>query len=146
MRTGYRAKLGAALLLGCTAAAAQSASRVLVDPWTGVCWQLAADPVHPGGPGRLVPAVSASAMPRVDRPSAPAALIIRAGDHLVVEESTADLHARYAAVAMAPAVRGGIFLARLVVGGRPVRVVALAPGRAELAPALFSSLEKEAQP
>lgn len=149
MRTGYRTALAAALLLGCAAASAQGgarALRVLDDPWTGIRWQLAADPDHPGGPGRLLPGSVSSAVPQVDRPAAPSALIIRAGDRLLVEESAAGLHARYTAVAMAPAVRGGVFLARLAVSGRAVRVVATAPGRAELVPASFSDRDRKAQP
>jgi flagella basal body P-ring formation protein FlgA len=60
--------------------------------------------------------------------------IIRGGDRLVVEQNTAVIEARLEAVALGPARRGATFQARLKIGGKVVRVVALAPGRAELAP------------
>lgn len=139
----YKTKVGAVLVLVCAAASAQSASRLLVDPWTGVRWHLAADPEHPGGPGRLVPA-GVGAVAAHAAPSAP--LVIRAGDRLVVEESTGDLHARYAATAMMPAARGTVFVARLTFTGRPVRVVALGPGLAQLAPAIPVPAAPEVHP
>jgi len=135
-----------ALALLCAAAAAQSAPRLLVDPWTGARWQLAADSAHPGGPGQLAPAGSTSAVPHTVPQSVSAPLIIRAGDRLVVEESAAGVHARYEATAMAPATQGAVFLARLSFSHRPVRVVALGPGHALLAPASVAQSPVEAQP
>ena len=123
------------LVLTLETAVAQStrAERTLVDPGTHLRWTLQANPVHPGGPGTLVllpaaqaPAVSApqhAVLPRV---------VIHAGDRLLVEEATPFLVARYAAVALAPAATGTVFFARFIAGMKPVRVVALGPGRASL--------------
>jgi hypothetical protein len=141
-----RMKVGVALAFTCAAGAAQSAPRVLVDPWTGSRWQLETGSVHPGGPGQFAPAGSSAAVPRTVPHAVSVPLIIRAGDRLVVEESAGDLHARYAATAMAPAARGAVFLARLTFSGRPVRVVAVEPGHASLAPASFAHSAQEAQP
>ena len=53
---------------------------------------------------------------------------------MVVEEHTAVVDARLEAVALGPAAIGSPFEVRLKIGGKVVRVVALAPGRAALAP------------
>ena len=66
--------------------------------------------------------------------------MIRSGDALIVAEHTAVVDARLEATSLGPAVAGAEFPARLRIGGKVVRVIALAPGRAELAP------EQKAQP
>jgi hypothetical protein len=58
--------------------------------------------------------------------------VIRAGDRIVVEEHTDVVDAVLEAVALGPAVEQGPLDVRLRIGGRVVRVVALAPGRARL--------------
>jgi hypothetical protein len=58
--------------------------------------------------------------------------VIRAGDRLIVEEHTALVDAVLEARALTPAAPGSAFDARLTVGGRVVRAVALGPGRAAL--------------
>jgi len=60
--------------------------------------------------------------------------VIHAGDRLVVEEHTPVVDALLEARALNPATQGSAFEARLSIGGRVVRVVALGPGRAELQP------------
>ena len=60
--------------------------------------------------------------------------MIRAGERLVVEENSAVAVARLEAVALASAVIGSNFEARLTIGGMVVRAQAIAPGRAELLP------------
>jgi len=60
--------------------------------------------------------------------------VIHAGDRLVVEEHTPVVDALLEARALNPATRGSELDARLSIGGRVVRVVALGPGRAELQP------------
>lgn len=142
MRTLQKIQWGMVLLLMMLGAAATAqkqarATRVLVDPWTGTRWLLAANPAHPGGPGVLVAEGSPVAAAPVAQPAivAPLPAVIRAGDRLTVEESTPVLTARYSAVALVPAAPGDTFLARLTVGAAPVRVVALGPGRARLAAA-----------
>ncbi len=128
------------------------------DPHTGDQWALVRDPVHPAGPGRLVlvrgpemgPGMGAerghsSAGPRDPgrQPAEPAATatnrtplrpVIRAGDALIVEERTAVVEARLQAVALGPAIKGAVFKARLKIGGKVVRAVAVAAGHAVFAP------------
>jgi len=118
--------------------------RVLDDPHTGNRWLLFTDPTHPGGPGRLVripgspgasilastPATTSSAAENLDQTLRP---IIRAGDQILVEEHTPVVEARLEAVALGPATKGAFLAARLQIGGHVVRVLAVAPGRAELA-------------
>jgi len=113
------------------------------DPHSGERWLLLRDPRHPGGPGRLemsgrrehvqVEAAGANAVSPVNTP------IIRAGDLLIVEEHTAVVDARLEAVALGTTAKGAAFKARLKIGGKVVRAVALGHGRAELIP------ENEAQ-
>ena len=60
--------------------------------------------------------------------------MIRAGDALLVEEHTAVVDARLEAVALESAAKGARFKARLKIGGKVVRAVAISPGRAGFAP------------
>jgi flagella basal body P-ring formation protein FlgA len=60
--------------------------------------------------------------------------VIFAGDRLVVEEHTARADAVLEARALSSAAPGAAFNARLTVGGRVVRAVALGPGHAALQP------------
>ncbi len=118
------------------------AIREIDDYHTGARWLLLRDADQPGGPGRLTFAGSLrdeggtksnkkdASVPAV----APARPVIHGGDRLVVEEDTPVVAARLEAVALGPAAAGGSLQARLQIGGKVVRVVALAPGRAELAP------------
>jgi hypothetical protein len=110
--------------------------RMIDDPHTGARWLLLRDLRHPGGPGRLVLAAPARKELRPKPPPAAemARPVIRAGDRLIVEEETAVVAARLEAVALGPAGMGAPFEARLGIGGRVVRVLALAPGRAALQP------------
>ena len=121
--------------------------RAIDDPYTGNHWLLERDPNHPGGPGRLVllPRTTSAdghndeskdgKAPGVTLAAALAALtpVIRSGDRLVVEETTAVVEARLEAVALGPAVQGADFEVRLQIGGKVVRAVALGPGRAVFA-------------
>jgi hypothetical protein len=58
--------------------------------------------------------------------------VIRAGERLIVEESTPVVEARLEAVSLGPAAVGSPLDVRLKVGGKVVRAVALGPGRAAL--------------
>jgi len=116
--------------------------RAIDDPATGQCWLLERDPRYPGGPGRLVlvprGAGAAGAGSKKAEPGLPVVLakltpVIRAGDRLVVEQRTAVVDARLGAIALGPAAAGAEFNARLEIGGRAVRAVALGPGRAAFA-------------
>jgi hypothetical protein len=109
-----------------------SAMREIVDPHSGTRWLLVKDEKHPGGPGRLLqPGRDGHAVSGVSRPAA--APIIHAGDRIVVEEHTDVVDAVLEATALGVAAERGEFQARLRVGGRVVRVTAIAPGRAGLA-------------
>jgi hypothetical protein len=127
------------------AQAAVPALREIVDAHTGERWILTRDPSHPGGPGRLTPALS-STPAAVPGPIAsrstptPPRPIVHGGDRLIVEENTRVAEARLEAVALGSAAPGALFEARLKIGGKVVRAVALGPGRAALAP------EGEARP
>lgn len=115
----------------------QRAIRALADPASGTRWLLAADPTHPGGPGRLVLEQAGGEVQQGETPiEAPVPQVIRAGDRLLVVESYARVEACFEAVALEPARQGAVFTARFAVGGARVRVVALGSGRAALAPAL----------
>jgi hypothetical protein len=129
---------------------------VIDDSATGQRWLLVPDEAHPGGPGKMLllrspdadqisrerdgdsksqtetarlgaDAVNSRSRP-VSRP------VIRAGDALIVEEHTPVVDARLEAVALGSATLGAEFPARLKIGGKVVRVAALGPGRAKVAP------------
>jgi hypothetical protein len=114
--------------------------REIDDPHSGARWLLLRDADHPGGPGHLIQVSLVKSEfshgkltspvpapgPATTRP------LIRAGDSLIVEENTALAEARLEAVALGPAVLGSRFDVRLKIGGKVVRAVALAPGRAVL--------------
>jgi hypothetical protein len=127
------------------------AIREIDDGATGDRWLLVRDATDPGGPGRMVLVASAnegsgggagsqtaqsSAMKAANAAAARPAIhrVIHAGDALVVEEHSAVVDARLEATALASAVIGMEFAARLKIGGKVVRVTALAPGRAALVP------------
>jgi len=124
--------------------AAEEIVREIHDPATGDRWLLERDPQRSGGPGRMVLVAREKGSPAPAEAfhkypgnafgaGAPAALI-HAGDHLVVEEHTRLLDAVLEGVALAPARRGVALRVRLTIGGRIVRAVAVAPGRAVLSP------------
>jgi hypothetical protein len=128
--------------------------REIDDPNSGERWLLVRDSQQPGGPGHLLQAGQMQAdearggqvqLQTLQREpdgaarqtaAAPAELkflpVIRTGDRLVVEEHTPVVDAVLEARALHPAAPGAVFEARLSIGGRVVRVVALGPGRAEL--------------
>ena len=125
-------------------AMSQVVKREIYDPSTGQRWLLEYDPGHPGGPGRLVPAGSATAPAERHliatrenqvQPDIDAQLpVIHSGDRVVVEEHTPLLDSRFEATALGPALAGGEFRARLDIGGAIVRVVAEGTGSASFAP------------
>jgi hypothetical protein len=121
--------------------------REIDDPNTGARWLLRRDPSHPGGPGRMVlgaqsqghalgNAANATEIggqhdgAREAQATAPVQPVIRSGDRLIVEEHTSVVDASLEAVALNPAAVGSSLMVRLAIGGRLVRAVALAPGRA----------------
>jgi hypothetical protein len=117
--------------------------REIDDPHTGDRWLLLRNEEFPGGPGRLVRVAAsghvAGGAPgqSVGQPVAavtPVLPVIRSGDRVIVEEHTDVADARLEARALKPAAVGTVFEARLMIGGRVVRVVALGPGRAVFEP------------
>ena len=114
--------------------------RVIDDGATGDRWLLVRDASKPGGPGRMVRMVNTAPKPGSEPASANAQAIdrpvIHAGDGVIVEEHSPVVDARLQATALGPAAVGTEFKARLEIGGKVVRVVALGPRRAELVPEL----------
>ncbi len=110
--------------------------REIEDPSTGDLWLLVRDLSRPAGPGRLV--LARQRMNTPDGAAEPSIArerpVIRIGDALVVEEHTAAVDARLEAVALESATKNAHFRARLKIGGKVVRVVAVSPGHAEFAP------------
>jgi hypothetical protein len=112
------------------------------DPSTGSRWFLVRDAVHTGGPGRWVRDGNPLRRGTENRANAAKAFkspaygstrfkpVLRAGDHLIVEEHSAVVDARLEAVALEPAATGSLLHVRLEIGGRVVRAVAVGPGRA----------------
>jgi hypothetical protein len=116
--------------------------REIVDPHNGARWVLLRDVAHPTGPGRLVQATPDSEPGAQEKPGEARELMfevgtpcIHAGEKVVVEEHTATVDVSLQAVAMEPARMGSSLRVRLNIGGKVVRTVALAPGKAALAPA-----------
>jgi hypothetical protein len=107
-----------------------SAMREIDDPHSGTRWLLVKDEKHPGGPGRLMQLGRDDHAGLGGSRLAEAAPIIHAGDRIVVEEHNDVVDAVLEATALGPARERGEFEARLRVGGRIVRVTAIAPGRA----------------
>jgi len=118
--------------------AAGAVRRQIDDPHSGLSWLLVADPAHPGGPGRLVSLTpdERKAMPpkRVAKPVA-AKPVIWAGEAVQVEEHSPVLDVSLQAVALGSAAPGSMLRVRLRIGGRVLRVRALAAGRAAIEPA-----------
>ena len=111
--------------------------REIDDLHTGSRWLLMRDASHPGGPGRLVLVEGtgngiAQDQTEVKPTHAEHHPVLRAGDRLIVEENTQRVEARFEAVALGPAAPGSVLAVRLKIGGKVVRAVALAPGRAML--------------
>ena len=112
------------------------ALREIDDPHTGERWLLVRNDENPGGPGRLVRIAAGGNVPdgtalrRAEVTESAAPPIIRSGDRVRLEEHTAVVDAVLEARAMTPAAAGAVFNARLTIGGKVVRAVALGPGRA----------------
>ncbi len=106
--------------------------REIDDPNTGQHWILMRDPSHPGGPGVLVAEESVRDRVRLEDAVIRLHPVIRAGDQLTVEQSTAKINLKLEGVALSPAAAGAALRVRLSVSGSAVQAVALGPGRAAL--------------
>lgn len=109
--------------------------REIRDPQTCAHWLILPNAANPGGPGRMVLAreFGRSEVGAAAEKVAPV-VAIHLGDRVVVEEHARVAEAYLEAVALEPAVTGGSFLVRLKIGGKVVRVMAIAPRRAALMP------------
>jgi hypothetical protein len=104
--------------------------REIDDPHSGRQWLLLRDTAHPSGPGLLVSKDSVQSSDKLEGAIVRLHPVIRAGDRLTVEQSNAKFDLRLEGVALSPAAPGVVFRVRLVLGGKVVEAVALAPGRA----------------
>jgi hypothetical protein len=123
-----------------------NAIRVIRDPHTALRWRLERDPARSGAPGRMVLLsdqersqpesvnIVNGVVDRVMKPNRNSPYpVIRSGDRLILEEDSAVAEVRLEAVALGSAVEGEEFRARVVIGGKILRAVAIAPGRAAFA-------------
>lgn len=78
--------------------------------------------------------VTLAKTPGTELAVSPEPILIRAGDHLSVERHSAVVDVQLEAVALGPASAGSTFNARLVIGGRIVRAIAIGQGHATFAP------------
>jgi hypothetical protein len=136
--------MGTTLVVTCTSSPEATAQektslvREIDDTSVGLRWRLLKNSDHPAAPGRLMPvsAIVTQSRARHFEPNGSAArraLVIRAGDPIIVEEDSSVVRLRLEAVAMIPAVTGAVFQARLRTGMAVVSVIAMGPGRARLA-------------
>ena len=109
---------------------AVGAHRILrerMDPHTGERWLLVPNPDDPAGPGQWARSGEVRSSCTVHKK-----IVIRRGDPVVVEEHTETIDALLEATALEPAAAGSSFSVRLKIGGRALRVAAIAAGRAEV--------------
>jgi hypothetical protein len=139
-QTAESASPKASLVIEPAAFARDELVREIDDPSTGARWLLLRDDANPVGPGRLVLIAGlekgffTGLPPETLEPDRAARPLIQKGDALIVEEHSPIVDARLEAVALSSAIVGGEFQARLKIGGKLVRVVAMAAGRGALAP------------
>jgi hypothetical protein len=128
--------LAAARLPGPGAGAAFYPERVLreiVDPHSGEHWLLVPNPADPAGPGQWVrsgPVGGAGTRHEEKKQE----VVIRRGDRVVMEELSATVEAYLEATALESAAAGSWLHVRLTIGGRVVKVLAVAAGRTEVEP------------
>jgi hypothetical protein len=117
--------------------------RQIDDPSTGRRWILFGNAAHPEGPGRLLLAGAPGMVRDVPMagpyqqgnwkvPASSPRPVIHAGDAVIVEEHTAIVDAHLEAVALSSAASGVEFRARLKIGGKVVRALAVDSARATL--------------
>ncbi len=119
-----------------------SVVREFRDPASGARWLVVRNTEDPAGPGRLIladiPGRQRDGLPH----GKPSASSVRPGDSVAVEEHTAAVDISLEAIAIDRAAIGSLFRARLKIGGKVVRAVAIAPGRAALAPSIITEAQR----
>lgn len=131
----YRPCSGSAQVTPSQGSAPVQILREIRDPHSGARWLVIRNAQNPAGPARITAEIEnaqkePSSMERSGAPSP----IIHAGDRVVVEEHSTVAESYLDAVALGAAVTGVVLDLRLKIGGKVVRAVAIAPGRAALAP------------
>jgi len=119
----------------CPGGAPVYVQREIKDPHSGTRWLIIRNAQHPAGPA-LITAERENTKPgpsSITGNRAPSA-VIHGGDHVVVEEHTPVAESYLDGVALGAAIAGTAFDVRLKIGGKVVRAVAMAPGRAALMP------------
>ena len=109
--------------------------REINDRHSGIRWFIFRNPQNPAGPALIAsenenPPTDTESVTRDMAPSS----VIRAGDHVVLEEHTTAAESYLDAIALGSAAVGVTLDVRLKIGGKVMRAVAIAPGRALLAP------------
>lgn len=121
---------------------AAPAVRVVTDRSTGLVWELRRDAAHPGGPGRMTMSTANGTASNSRPETGWVRPVIRAGDRVMVVELAEAASAHLEGVAVSPAGAGAPLLIRFGFAARPVRAVAIGPGRARLAPAVPVEAER----
>ena len=141
MRTPWGLAVAAMLAVGvpCQSQAAHGQgtvsfrpAEVVRDPCLQRIWQLVRNPDHPAGPGRWVEVASSLGREQLLE----SRVAIRAGDRVLVKQSSEWMEAKFGAVALESARVGERLLVRLTTGvsaapGPVVTVEATAAGAAE---------------
>lgn len=134
--------LSLCVMLSVHSTRAQRVVRMIPDPGAHAVWILEVDSHHPAGPGRLTelrepgtsPASreSIAASPAASNPALP---LIRAGDHVFIEQHTAHVDSWLSGVALEPAGLNTPFRLRLS-GGQVLRAIAIKAHRVRLVASL----------
>ena len=109
--------------------------REIKDPYSPARWVIIRNVLNPAGPA-LIAAEDDHAQtgPSSKTGKRTPSAVIHAGNHIVVEEHTTAAESYLEAIALGAAEVGAALNVRLKIGGKVVRAVAIAPGRAALAP------------
>lgn len=116
---------------------------VLEDPFTHLRWIRLLDSVHPTGPARLIPLPSTTGIEIQDAGCTMSGAtfaatreqrlpVIRAGEHIIIEQQTSFARLRLEATALAPALPGAFVRVQLKTDGQVLSVIADGPRHARL--------------
>jgi hypothetical protein len=116
----------------CQACTGCEVVREIDDPHTGQHWILMRDAVHPGGPGALVLEGSLLNGGRFEAAINQVHPVIRAGDRVTVEQSSAKFDLKLGGIALYPAAQDAPLKVLLEISGKVVPAAVLGPGRTVL--------------